>query len=257
MRRHLLIRQKVGLDMSDSLLERIRRFNQIFQSSEACGIDLTYLCEMLSELLESSVLLLDEGGRVIGCAPAQSGENTAQRMHVSADYNNSLLWIRSTMANVVEDTQEGKQKLTIVPIYCRGKRLGTLIFRRPDLKEFVDDDLVLAEYGATVVGLEIMRLKMEHMAEEVRKRSMAEMAIGTLSYSEREAVEQVFKELDGTEGLLVTSRIADRAGITRSVIVNALRKLESAGIIESRSLGMKGTYIKVLNDKFLSQLHKA
>ncbi|MBJ3788582.1 GTP-sensing pleiotropic transcriptional regulator CodY, partial [Bacillus sp. OA1] len=43
---------------------------------------------------------------------------------------------------------------------------------------------------------------------------------------------------------------------TRSVIVNALRKLESAGVIESRSLGMKGTYIKVLNDKFLHELAK-
>jgi transcriptional pleiotropic repressor len=35
-----------------------------------------------------------------------------------------------------------------------------------------------------------------------------------------------------------------------------LRKLESAGVIESRSLGMKGTFIKVLNDKFLEELEK-
>ena len=56
--------------------------------------------------------------------------------------------------------------------------------------------------------------------------------------------------MNGKEGLLVASKIADRVGITRSVIVNALRKLESAGVIESRSLGMKGTFIKVLNDKF-------
>ena len=42
--------------------------------------------------------------------------------------------------------------------------------------------------------------------------------------------------------------LADRVGITRSVIVNALRKFESAGVIESKSSGMKGTYIKVLND---------
>ncbi len=47
---------------------------------------------------------------------------------------------------------------------------------------------------------------------------------------------------------MVASKIADRVGITRSVIVNALRKFESAGVIESRSSGMKGTYIKVLND---------
>ena len=65
------------------------------------------------------------------------------------------------------------------------------------------------------------------------------------------------EELHGTEGLLVASKIADRSGITRSVIVNALRKLESAGVIESRSLGMKGTYIKIINNKFKEQLEKA
>ena len=46
----------------------------------------------------------------------------------------------------------------------------------------------------------------------------------------------------------------DRVGITRSVIVNALRKFESAGVIESRSLGMKGTYIKILNEKLKEEL---
>ena len=82
------------------------------------------------------------------------------------------------------------------------------------------------------------------------------MAIGTLSYSEIEAVQQIFAELDGDEGLLVASKIADRSGITRSVIVNALRKLESAGVVESRSLGMKGTRIKITNSKFKEELNK-
>ena len=63
-------------------------------------------------------------------------------------------------------------------------------------------------------------------------------------------------ELDGDEGILVASKIADRVGITRSVIVNALRKFESAGVIESRSSGMKGTYIKVLNDVIFDELEE-
>jgi transcriptional pleiotropic repressor len=71
-----------------------------------------------------------------------------------------------------------------------------------------------------------------------------------------EAVEHIFEELNGEEGLLVASKIADQLGITRSVIVNALRKFESAGVIESRSLGMKGTYIKVKNPYLLEQLAK-
>lgn len=142
---------------------------------------------------------------------------------------------------------------TIVPIIGGGDRLGTLILSRLQ-DTFKDDDLILAEYGATVVGMEILREKSEEIEEEARSKAVVQMAISSLSYSELEAIEHIFEELDGNEGLLVASKIADRVGITRSVIVNALRKLESAGVIESRSLGMKGTYIKVLNNKFLIEL---
>ena len=58
------------------------------------------------------------------------------------------------------------------------------------------------------------------------------------------------------KGLLVASKIADRVGITRSVIVNALRKLESAGVIETRSLGMKGTYIRILNEQLMQSIEQ-
>ena len=125
---------------------------------------------------------------------------------------------------------------TIVPIIGGGERLGTLILARI-ADQFEDDDLILAEYGATVVGMEILREKSEEIEEEARSKAVVQMAINSLSYSELEAIEHIFEELDGNEGLLVASKIADRVGITRSVIVNALRKLESAGVIESRSLG--------------------
>ena len=69
-----------------------------------------------------------------------------------------------------------------------------------------------------------------------------------------EAIVHFFDEFEGNEGILVASKIADRVGITRSVIVNALRKFESAGVIESRSSGMKGTYIKVVNDFVFEEL---
>ena len=107
-----------------------------------------------------------------------------------------------------------------------------------------------------MVGLEIVRSRSDRLEDEVRKKAACQIAISTLSFSEQEAVEHIFDELDGEEGLLVASKIADSVGITRSVIVNALRKLESAGVIESRSLGMKGTYIRVLNEFFLDELAK-
>ena len=118
------------------------------------------------------------------------------------------------------------------------------------------DDIILSEYGTAVVGLEMMRSVNEESAEEQRKVNIVRSAISTLSFSELEAIQHIFDELDGNEGILVASKIADRVGITRSVIVNALRKFESAGVIESRSSGMKGTYIKVINDVVFGELRK-
>ena len=101
-----------------------------------------------------------------------------------------------------------------------------------------------------------MRSVNEETAEESRKKKIVRSAIDTLSTSELDAIKSIFKELDGNEGTLVASKIADNVGITRSVIVNALRKFESAGVIESRSSGMKGTYIKVVNEYVFEELSK-
>ena len=102
----------------------------------------------------------------------------------------------------------------------------------------------------------MLRAVNEENAEENRKLAVVKSAISTLSFSEMQAIIHIFDELDGMEGVLVASKIADRVGITRSVIVNALRKFESAGVIESRSSGMKGTYIKVTNDVVFSEIKK-
>ena len=47
-----------------------------------------------------------------------------------------------------------------------------------------------------------------------QEEAIVQMAISSLSYSELEAVEHIFEELNGNEGLLVASKIADRVGIT-------------------------------------------
>lgn len=147
------------------------------------------------------------------------------------------------------------RKTTIVPIYGNGERIGTLIVAKYD-KPFDDEDLLLAEYAATVIGVEILHERAAKVEEEVRKKAMVQIAFSTLSYSELEAIVNILGELKGMEGLLVASKIADRVGITRSVIVNALRKFESAGLIETKSLGMKGTYIRIKNEFLLEELRK-
>ena len=131
--------------------------------------------------------------------------------------------------------------------------MGTLFVYKKDVR-FDIGDIILCEYGATVVGLEMMRAEKEEAETRKRQIQVVKAAINSLSFSELEAIICIFDELGGPEGILIASKVADNVGITRSVIVNALRKFESAGVIESRSSGMKGTYIKVINDYIFEEL---
>nr|WP_330377358.1 hypothetical protein [Cellulosilyticum ruminicola] len=141
--------------------------------------------------------------------------------------------------------------------HCSWSKISTfLLYKEKSIGNFTTEDFILAEYGATIVAVEILGSLKEESDEEERRIAIVKSAIATLSYSELEAIFHIFEKLDGSEGLLIASKIADKVGITRSVIVNALRKFESAGVIESRSLGMKGTYIKVLNSALLEELDK-
>ena len=254
-----------------SLLNKTRMLNKILQKSGTDPVAFEDICLLLSDVLACNVYVTSRKGKVLGYAFSKNFECDIMKKQVAdekrfpKDYNERLLKIHESMANLSNEglcVFEGEEKCimedkitTIVPIMGNRERLGTLILAR-FREDFTDEDLVLAEYSATIVGLEILRSKQVEIEEEARKKAVVQLAIGTLSYSELEAVEQIFGELDGNEGLLVASKIADKVGITRSVIVNSLRKFESAGVIESRSLGMKGTHIKILNEKLLDELKK-
>jgi len=254
-----------------SLLAKTRMLNKVLQKSGTEPVVFDDICNLLSDVLQCNVYIVSRKGKILGYNLSSGFEcdivkdEIIKNMRFPEQYNNSLLNINETRENltnknvcVFQDSKacEIENKIsTIVPINGNRERLGTLILARFD-KNFTDEDLVLVEYSATIVGLEILRSKNDLIEEEARKKAVVQLAIGTLSYSELEAVQHIFNELDGIEGLLVASRIADKVGITRSVIVNALRKFESAGVIESRSLGMKGTHIKILNEKLIDELKK-
>jgi len=253
-----------------NLLTKARQINRLLQRSAGQAVNFDEMAELLSVVIGANIYAIHYSGKILGFGIAfDHSEDEMNQLilagkEIPEDFNEWLLGVRETSSNldqkqaypIVNRDQNMEQRYTtVVPIMGGGERLGTLLLTRFDEK-FTTEDLILAEFGSTVVGMEILRRKMEEKEKEVRSRAIVQMAIDSLSYSELEAVEHIFDELSGSEGLLVASRVADRAGITRSVIVNALRKLESAGVIESRSLGMKGTYIKILNERLLPALEK-
>jgi len=258
-----------------TLLEKTRTINKLLQKSAGHPVEFTEMSKVLSDLIDANVYIVGRRGKILGYAFMDGFYcNTIEEIILKTErfpesYNEDLLRVNQTQANIKKEPNEcvfglashqgcefdGKIS-TIVPIVGGGERQGTLLLAKFSEPGFTPEDLILAEYGATVIGMEILRSKTERIEEEARRKAVVQIAIGTLSYSELEAIEHIFAELNGKEGLLVASKIADRVGITRSVIVNALRKFESAGVIESKSLGMKGTYIRILNDNLLEELKK-
>lgn len=252
---------------SVQLLDKTRKIGKLLHNNNSSKVVFNDICAVMQEILTSNVLVISRKGKVLGInndprvTPIHELIKDNVGGFIDVMLNERMLSVLSTKENVNLATlgfeSDDVKKLTaiIAPIDIAGERLGTLFVYKSG-ESYDIDDIILCEYGATVVGLEMLRSVNEESAEESRKVAVVKSAISTLSFSELEAIVHIFDELEGMEGILVASKIADRVGITRSVIVNALRKFESAGVIESRSSGMKGTYIKVLNDVVFEEIDK-
>lgn len=252
---------------SVQLLDKTRKIGKLLHNNNSSKVVFDDICRVLGEIIGSNTLVISKKGKILGVGHKDKNLNLGDMLlekvgnFIDPELNDRLLGILSTKENVnlitlgfEEDKVEGIQAI-ITPIEIAGERLGTLfLYRQKEMYSI--DDIILCEYGTTVVGLEMLRAVNEENAEEVRKVADVRSAINTLSVSEMDAIVHIFEELNGMEGVLVASKIADRVGITRSVIVNALRKFESAGVIASKSSGMKGTYIKVINDAVYDEIER-
>ena len=253
--------------MSVQLLDKTRKINKLLHNNHSHRVEFNDICEVRSGILESNILFISQKGKILGAA-SYSGIDKIGEL-ITADtggfvdnmLNERLLGVLSTKENVnlltlgFSGGSERKFKALIAPVDIAGERLGTLFIYKC-VADYDIDDIILCEYGATVVGLEMMSSVNNENAEDERKKKIVKSAIKTLSASELQAVKAVFAHMDGMDGILVASRIADDTGITRSVIVNALKKIDSAGVISTKSSGMKGTKIKVLNEVVYDELKK-
>ncbi len=231
------------------------------------------ICEKLllkiAQLLEAELIVIDNNGAILYeinnkmTSLINENELTGERKF-EIQVINQLETVIENKLNISLDnlyfSNIDKEMLREVyglflPMYIYKERIGMIIIYRKD-KAFEENIDIFAEYILSIFSILIWDKTSLKNSEKERKKQNVKACISTLSYSELEAILNVFEELKEGEGFLVASKIADKAGITRSVIVNALRKFESAGVIETRSLGMKGTHIKVLNEYLLPEIEK-
>lgn len=257
----------------NSLLEPTRQIKAAFLHSKNIDSALEEGTKRVAEITGSAAFVMEKNGRVMAgyqgdIEPDKHMAHLAKEGTVAGDPGlEEMVKVEEPLFNAPYPSgssggkkqqaavAEKKLLYTVIPIRSKGSSLGALLLYHPG-RDLENEQLILAETTSALAGMVLMQLTVDQEEEDTRNKELAAGAFDSLSYSEVEAIREILKNIDNNESIVVASKIADSLGITRSVIVNALRKFESAGVIESRSLGMKGTYIKVLNPYLLDYLQK-
>ena len=238
-----------------NLMEKNRAMHLLLQKSANDVADFEYTAEHLHNMLGAAAYIIDKQGNILAYRDdVKDGAFSYEEVTAGKLNEESVGYIYRYTQSASNIFRDGRY-LMIVPITNMGERMGTVVFSRAD-ESFDSEEIMLGEYGAAISAVQLLRMINRKAETEARKKNVVQLALEVLSYSELEAVKYIFGEIEGSEGFLIASKLAEEYKLTRSVIVNALRKLESAGVIDARSLGMKGTYIKVLNDYLYEELEK-
>ena len=180
---------------SVQLLDKTRKIGKLLHNNNSGKVVFNDICNVLKEILLSNVLVISKKGKVLGVGDLNTVESLTELIveHVGGFIdpmlNERFLSVLSTKENVnlatlgFENIDTRKFQAVIAPIEISGERLGTLFIYKCN-EQYDIDDIILCEYGTTVVGLEMLRAVNEENAEENRKVAVVKSAIGTLSFSE-------------------------------------------------------------------------
>ena len=149
---------------SVQLLDKTRKIGKLLHNNNSSKVVFNDICKVLCEILSSNVLVISKKGKVLGVGDAPGVDSITELIvdqvggFIDALLNERLLAILSTKENVNLETlgfdaeEVKKFQAIITPIEIAGERLGTLFIYKCD-RQYDIDDIILSEYGTTVVGL--------------------------------------------------------------------------------------------------------
>ena len=127
--------------MGVQLLDKTRKINKLLHNNNSSKVVFNDICDVLTEILDSSVLVVSKKGKVLGCSACKGvpviNELISQEVgeHIDSMLNERLLSILSTKENVnlqtlgFEHVNSNCQGI-INPIDIAGERLGTVFMYR-------------------------------------------------------------------------------------------------------------------------------
>lgn len=157
------------------LLDKTRKIGKLLHNNNSSKVVFNDICKVMQDTLQSNVLVISRKGKILGASRREGivieellGSDVGS--FIDPLLNERLLAVLSTKENVNLttlgfDLSEEKEFSAIVsPIEIAAERLGTLFLYRHG-STYGIDDIILCEYGTTVVGLEMLRAVSEESAE--------------------------------------------------------------------------------------------
>ena len=148
--------------MSVQLLDKTRKINKLLHNNNSSKVVFNDICEVLSEILESNVLVISKKGKVLGISITPNVEEIKELIddevggHIDELLNERFLGVLSTKENVNLETlgfESGdvkKYQAIINPIDIAGERLGTLFVYRQNAQFDIDEDAMLLSLAVFV-----------------------------------------------------------------------------------------------------------
>ena len=127
--------------MSVQLLDKTRKINKLLHNNNSHKVVFNDICEVLSEILVSNVLVISKKGKVLGIKDRADIEtineliNNEVGEYIDPLLNERLLGVLSTKENVnletlgFEFSDISEYQAIITPIDIAGERLGTVFMR--------------------------------------------------------------------------------------------------------------------------------
>ncbi len=228
----------------NDLSDFINELSHLIKHNDATLEIIKEICKKLSQRLNASVTLTDSEMRVFAEISSDIivERNVIEKLKTSG-YNISLksFGLENTYACVIS-------------IIAHRERLAAAyIFTENEISE---ENKTVLKTAELILGILLSRLTVQQSYSRKSQHHAVKNSLAAMSYREIEASVAIFKELGASEGIIIASSVSKQTGITRSAIVNALRKLESGSLVECRSLGVKGTHIKIKNPGLIDELKK-
>ena len=149
--------------MNVQLLDKTRKIGNLLHNNSTSKVVFNDICNVLTGILDSNILVISKKGKVLGVGNFAKVDEINELIdagvgeYIDSLLNERLLGVLSTKENVNLETlgftaeNVKDYKAIITPIDIAGERLGTL-FVYKSAAQYEIDDIILSEYGCTVVG---------------------------------------------------------------------------------------------------------